>query len=196
MSTFEGNTPTGRITSLFGTYMPPKRKFKASRHLTITFMILGTIPSKKNHIWAASNFHFVKKKLYAFKTVASCINYLSGKQGLKVFIQNSKVYNGWVKEQTPKIHEQAKVWNEKFKAHGLRFPLDNVSVKVYHYWKDNIERDLTNKADSINDLMVAAGIIKDDNWQIIRQIHSEGEMYRGEILQAITRVDITQSYFD
>jgi hypothetical protein len=71
-----------------------------------------------------------------------------------------------------------------------------VSVKVYHYFKDNIERDLTNKADSINDLMVAAGIIKDDNWQIIKQIHSEAEIYKGEIVQAITRVDITQSYFD
>jgi membrane-bound lytic murein transglycosylase B len=69
-------------------------------------------------------------------------------------------------------------------------------VKIYHYWKDDRERDLTNKFDSVNDLLVAAGIVKNDNWQVIKKIHSEGESYKGQITKAITRIDVTQSYFD
>ena len=157
-------------------------------------MLLGTIPSKKNLIWAASNWHFVKSKLWALKTVKQVVDFLSGKDGLKVYMQNSVKYTSWVSEQTPVINEQALVWAEKFEKYGLKFPLTNVTIKVYHYWNDKMERDLTNKLDSITDLMVSAGIIENDSWQVVNRIHSEGEYYGGQILQAITRVDITQSF--
>jgi hypothetical protein len=187
----------GRITSLFGTYFPPKRKQVAKKHLTISFVLLGTIPSKKNLLWAGSNLHFIKPKLYAQPTVAKCVDFLSGENGLKVFLQNSKKYTEWLDEKKPLIQEQAKFWEKKFKDYGLELPLTNASVKVYHYWKDDImERDLTNKLDTIADLMVVAGIIKNDNWQILRRIHSDGESYKDQIVEAITRIDITQSYFD
>jgi hypothetical protein len=58
-----------------------------------------------------------------------------------------------------------------------------------------MERDLTNKFDSISDLLVSAGIIENDSWQVLGKIHSEGNNYHGEILQTITRVDITQYYY-
>ncbi len=189
-------TQTGRITSLHGTYLPPKKKERALKHLTISFIILGTIPSKKNLAWAASNWHFVKNKLYGLKTPTECVDFLSGQHGLKVFIQNSKKYTDWVGEQTPVIKDQANVWADKFMKYGLKFPLDNVSMKVYHYWKDDIERDLTNKYDTIADLMVSCGIIENDSWQVLKRIHSEGENYKNQIVQAITRVDITQSFFE
>jgi Holliday junction resolvase RusA-like endonuclease len=92
--------------------------------------------------------------------------------------------------------EQSRYWEEKFRKYGFQYPLDNVTIKVYHYWKDDIERDLTNKLDSITDLLVDAGIIKNDSWQILKRIHSEGESYKNQIVQAITRIDVTQSYFD
>jgi hypothetical protein len=187
-------TQSGRITSLFGTYLPPKRKQDASGHLTISFKLLGTIPSKKNLIWAASNLFFVLKGMGECKTVPEAITYL--KNNLKVFIQNNKKYTEWVAIQTPVVQEQAKFWHEKFKNQGLRLPLDCVTVKVYHYWRDDMDRDLTNKLDSITDLLVSAGIVKNDNWRVIKRIHSEGESYKDQIIEAITRIDITQSFFD
>ena len=192
---FERNIQPGRITSLFGTYLPPKKKIRARKHLTISFIILGTIPSKKNLQWAASNWHFVKNKLYALGSPAACVDFLSGDGGLKVFIQNSKKYTDWVAEQTPIMKEQASVWVEKFSKYGLKLPLTDVTMRVYHYWKDGIERDLTNKYDTIADLMVSCGIIENDSWQVLKRIHSEGESYKDQILQAITRIDITQSFF-
>lgn len=192
----EGNIRPRRITSLFGTYLPPRKEKRALKHLTMSFLLLGTIPSKKNLIWAASNWHFVKEKLWALKTAKRIIDFLSGKDGLKVYIQNSVKYTGWVSEQVPVIKEQALVWEEKFGKYGLKFPLTNATIKVYHYWNDKMERDLTNKLDSITDLLVDAGIIENDSWQVLNRIHSEGEYYGGEILQAITRIDITQAFYE
>lgn len=185
---------SGRITSLFGTYLPPKRKQEATGHLTISFKLLGTVPSKKNLIWAASNLFFVLKSMARCKTVLDAIDYV--KNNLKVFIQNNKKYTEWVGEQTPIVQEQAMFWYEKFKSQGLRLPLDNVSVKVYHYWRDEMDRDLTNKLDSLTDLLVTAGVVRDDSWKVMKRIHSEGECYKDQIVEAITRIDITQSFFD
>ena len=193
---FDRNIQPGRITSLHGTYLPPRKKQPVKRHLTVSFILLGTIPSKKNLMWAASNWHFVKQRLYALGSPSACVDFLSGDSGLKVFIQNSKKYTSWVSEQTPVIKEQSRTWIEKFERYGLKFPLDNASLKIYHYWKDGIERDLTNKADSITDLLVSAGIIENDSWQVLKKINSEGENYKDQILEAITRIDITQSYFE
>lgn len=192
----EGNIRPRRITSLFGTYLPPRKERRALKHLTVSFLLLGTIPSKKNLIWAASNWHFVKLVAAKFKSVKRCLDFLSGETGLKVYIQNSVKYTSWVSEQVPVIIEQSLSWKDKFEKYGLKFPLSNATIKVYHYWNDKMERDLTNKLDSITDLLVDAGIIENDSWQVLNRIHSEGEYYGGEILQAITRIDITQAFYE
>jgi hypothetical protein len=192
MSAFETHTHGGRITSLFGVMFPPKRKKVVRKHLTISFVIQGTIPSKKNMLYAASNLYFVLKNMTRCQTVPEAIEYL--KENLKVYMQNSKKYNEWVDEQRPIIAEQSQFWHEKFKAQGLQYPLSGVSVKVYHYFNDNIERDLSNKLDSINDLLVKLGILENDDWKNVNKIASEGEGYKDEILRAITRIDVTKQF--
>jgi hypothetical protein len=184
----------GRITSLFGTYLPPKKKTRATKYLTVSFIVLGTVPSKKNMIWASSNLNQLKNTLLSFGVVKTCIEWLFSH--VKVFIRNSGKYLEWVEEQKPIVQEQAKTWHEKYKRFGLQFPLNDATISVYHYWGDNMERDLTNKLDSITDLMVSAGIIVNDSWQFLKKIHSESENYSGEVNQTITRIDITQAYRD
>lgn len=193
MKALERSNRRGRITSLFGTLFPPKRLKRAKKHLTITFVIRGTIPSKKNMIWADSNIFFLKKKLREFKDVQACVDYLEANH--KTYMRNSKKYSDWVDAQRPVIANQAASWHAKFEKHGLVFPLQVVSVKVYHYFNDKIERDLTNKMDSINDLLVACGIIQNDSWQHVNRICSEAENYYEEILEPITRIDVTASFF-
>jgi hypothetical protein len=138
----------------------------------------------------------IKGKLLAFPTVGQAVEWLLGKTGLKVFVRNSKKYLDWVEATKPVLQAQGLTWHEKFSKYGLQFPLNHVSIKVYHYWADDMERDLTNKLDSLTDLLVSAGIIVNDNWQYLRQIHSESENYHGQIHESITRIDVTQSYFE
>ena len=43
-------------------------------------------------------------------------------------------------------------------------------MNIYFYFPDNRIADLTNKAESIMDLLVDNKIIKDDNWRIIPEL--------------------------
>lgn len=183
-----------RYIYLFGARLPLKKNKRAKKHLTMSFIIRGTIPSKKNMIWAASNLPALKSRLFSFKTVKSCVEWLYSH--VKVFIRNSGTYLEWVEAQKPVVQDQAKLWHERYKRFGVEFPLNNVSISVYHYWSDETERDLTNKMDSITDLLVAAGVILNDNWQILRKITSESECYKGQVKDTITRIDVTQHFFE
>lgn len=192
MTALRSFTQRGRITSLHGVLLPPKKRQVVNRYITVRFVIVGTIPSKKNMIWADSNLNTMLKKLYSFQVVKDCVDWL--RQHLRAFVRNSKKYKDWFEEQREVVLKQAALESQRYEKFGLIFPLDNVSVKVYHYWDNHIEKDLTNKLDSLNDLFVTCGIVVNDNWQVIGKIESEGEYYGGDILKQITTIDITQRF--
>jgi hypothetical protein len=144
-------------------------------------------------IWADNNLYSIIKRLYSFKAVKPCVDWL--KDNLVSFIRNSKKYQDWVEITKPVIIEQAAIEKERYLKHGIEYPLKSATIKVYHYWKDNIERDNSNKYDSIIDLFVASGILKNDCWQVIRKNESESECYHGEILDHITTIDVTVPFF-
>jgi len=103
---------------------------------TITFNLSGEIPSKKN-----------SKALVPRKG-----------GGFNIF--PGKVYQKW--------HPQAlkQIIAQKYNYVG-NFPIEKCSyVKVYLYFGTRRESDCTNKAESIHDLLVDAGILLDDTWQI------------------------------
>ena len=182
-------TQEGRITSLFGILMPPKKFEKVGKHITITFMIKGTIPSKKNHIFADSNLR--PRLLHAAKlgSVKEVIDYL--RDNVYSFVKNSKRYLDWEEEVKGTITEQAAYWQKKFERYGLVYPISNCSMKVYHYWTDKKERDLSNKIDSIQDMLVKRGVLSNDCWQVLHPICSDGEDYSGQMLVPVTRVDLS-----
>jgi len=194
-------TPRTRITSLHGVILPPRKKPVFSKTVTLRFVITGTIPSKKNMIWADSNLFKLLHKLYTFTVVKECIDWL--KENLKVFIRNSQKYVDWKDGTIDKetgikttgmaevITAQAAAEIKKYERYGLIYPLPQVTVKVYHYWKDNMARDNSNKYDTIIDLFTACKLITDDCWQVVRKNESESECYAGEILDHITEVYLT-----
>lgn len=144
-------------------------------------------------LWANSNIFQLIKKARSFTLVKDCIKFIN--THLKVFITSSQKHKEWVEKVKPEIQFQALFWRLKYEKFGFIYPLDNVSIKVYHYWDTSEGRDLTNKLDTINDLLVSCGIVVDDNWKIINQIHSEGADYKGEINNIITTIDVTQRFF-
>jgi hypothetical protein len=145
-------------------------------------------------IWADSNVNVLLHKLYSFSVVRECIDWL--RKNLKVFVRNSKKYKDWMEDNRSIIITQASAESKRYEKFGLVFPLNNVSISVYHYWAENMERDLTNKLDTINDLLVSCGIISNDNWQVLGKITSEAELYSREIREHITTIDITQRIYD
>lgn len=45
------------------------------------------------------------------------------------------------------------------------------SVQIDIYFPDKRKADLTNKAESLMDLIVDAGVIEDDNWKCVNELH-------------------------
>lgn len=190
MTTLRPFTQEGRITSLHGILLPPKRKQVVSKYITIRLIITGTIPSKKNQLYASTNLPLLRGSLYRFTVVKDCVDWLQSH--LKAFLKNSKRWEDWVEKTKPVLLRQAKAEEKKYRKWGIKLPLDNVSIRVYHYWKDRTARDNSNKFDSIADLLVLCGIIIDDSWVVVGKNESESECYEGEILDHITTIDITQ----
>ena len=180
-----------RITSLHNVLLPPKKKKSADncKFITFRFILLGTIPSKKNMIWADSNFNTLKKSLHRFKAVYEAVDWLQDK--LKVYVRNSQKYKEWMATNHEIIMQQAAIEMQRYQSFGLIYPLSNCTLKIYHYFRDNIERDLSNKLATIEDLLVECNIIAGDQWQHLNKIESEGELYYKEITEAITEVSIT-----
>lgn len=177
-----------RITSRHGVLLPPKKKRKASKYITLQFVLTGTIPSKKNMIWADSNIKLLlaQVKNYSGPKIIETIE-----KNIKVYIRNSKKYTDFVEQKKDIILEQARVESSRYSKHEIIYPLSNVSVKVYHYWADNVERDNSNKYDTIIDLFVSCGILSNDCWQVVQKNESEADNYKGEITDHITLIDIT-----
>lgn len=141
-------------------------------------------------IWAASNIMELVTALTMCKTLAETKECITGK--FKAYVKNSGKYNEWMKEMRPLIQEQLQIELSRYKAsYNIIVPLDLVSVKIYHYWKDDLERDLDNKQSTIYDLLKNCSVISNDNWQTLYKIHSECENYIGQITQALTTVDVT-----
>jgi Holliday junction resolvase RusA-like endonuclease len=76
----------------------------------------------------------------------------------------SKAYQEWHKEQSLRIGK----WE---KADGCEMPFKRVSmVEIIFTMPDKRACDLTNKAESIMDLLVDVGILADDSWQVVPQV--------------------------
>lgn len=183
-------TQEGGIRSVHGFFLPPKKKVIVKKYVTFCFVIPGTIPSKKNMIWAASNILKIVGKLTACKTIAETIECL--KSNYRTFIKNSRKYNEWMEATKPLIHEQLVKEMTRYKdKFDIVLPLDFVTIKIYHYWKDNEERDLDNKQSTIYDLLKGCSVILNDNWQCLYKIHSECENYKDQMVQAMTEINVT-----
>lgn len=72
----------------------------------------------------------------------------------------SKKYAEW--------HKDAESQLEHLAGESIDYP---VAVSYYFYLPDNRRTDLSNKIESINDLLVDIGFIEDDNAKVVTQLH-------------------------
>ena|SRR3990167_8738951 len=50
-------------------------------------------------------------------------------------------------------------------------PINSTKLKVIFYAGDNRKYDLSNKFESIADLLVDNGLLQDDNWEFLNDVH-------------------------
>ena len=82
--------------------------------------------------------------------------------GRRSMLVSSKQHEIWEEQMLWELKNQD-IPKEPFKGNGIHILLD-------FYTPDRGRADLTNKAESIMDVMIKAGIIEDDSWWIVNGI--------------------------
>jgi len=111
--------------------------------------------------------------------------------------KNSKQIVGRGKKKFLITSEAHKKWHSTAVAqvlqHKLGKPnLDNVSIEIKIYFPDKRVADLTNKAESIMDLIVDCDIIKDDNWKVVSCLMLNGDYDKENPRAEISIIDLNE----
>lgn len=72
---------------------------------------------------------------------------------------SSKAYLDWQQE-----------WMWRLKKFVILKGTEPVKMRIEFFAPDKRDTDLTNKAESIMDLLVDVGIISDDNWKVVTEV--------------------------
>lgn len=87
------------------------------------------------------------------------------KRWKRTFIVSSDNYQKWQQEHLILLKGYSKIeWTLK--------------INIKFQWWDKRKADLTNKAESIMDLLVDAKIIEDDNYEVIREVNLKYVWYK------------------
>jgi hypothetical protein len=187
------------ITTIGGYYIRPRKKKKrGTKHLTLRFALLGTVPSKKNNQIAITRLDdAIRRMNYFLQQGNGLIDRAQCQEVLDLvrsMIVPSNRFQKWHKKSLEDIKRQRDDWTRHVHARGLTWPLAGCSISVYHYWKDDRIRDNSNKLESIQDLLVDAGILVDDAWQHLSPVVTDADSYIGELRDHTTVINITVYY--
>ncbi len=182
--------------NIHGVSIPNRKKKRRKKIATLTYILTGTVPSKKNEQAAWVN------RGPAFKRYATIIkskgslsreDFVSIVSELRPYIRPGENFKKWHVEAKASIQAQQKKIYKSLVDRGIviEFPASNVSIRIYHYWKDDLIRDNSNKAETIHDLMVDCGILAGDNWQVLTPNEADADLYKGEIVDHITEISLT-----
>lgn len=90
-------------------------------------------------------------------------------------VTNRKTGRSFPSRDYTKWHKNAAEQLENFYNEEIDFP---VEVSYKFYMPDLRPTDISNKLESINDLLTDINFWKDDNWSIVRKFHASAELDR------------------
>lgn len=185
----------GRFISYFGVPIPVFRQEKlGAGAITIRFVLKGRVVSKKNHQMAVA----VKKEAKDYirskvqgNGMVSLADALVAIDMVKGKMIGNKEYHAFVKEFKPVIHDQMATWERRLGKKGLKFPLQKAAMSLRLFFKDKYITDTVNKQQTIQDLLVECGVIKNDDYCSLNPIVSESARYYQELTENITFISLT-----
>lgn len=186
---------TKRFVTYFGVPIPPfKEKKLGAGSVPIRFILTGKIPSKKNNQMSVAVRKFARE--WAKKQQKTGRNPGWHDVNKAISLCTSKVrpnaqYKEWVERMKPILHEQSSFWAKSLEHRGLIFPLKKSTMSLRLYFKDQYVTDTVNKQQSIQDLLIAAGIIANDDYNSLNPIHSASACYYEEVIHDIAFITLS-----
>ena len=102
--------------------------------------------------------------------------------GTKKFLVCSEAHKAW----------HAEAYSQVVMHKFGRPNLENVSIEIKIFFPDRRKADLTNKAESLMDLLVDCDIIKDDNWKVVSCLMLNGDYDKDNPRAEISIVDLKE----
>jgi len=97
------------------------------------------------------------------------------KTTLKAVPIPSLQHEKWEKDNMKVFQEFA---NQAILKHNVSLPIARCKVSVYFYFPDSRDRDLSNKFETLADIMVRSGIILDDKFKVMKPVFLDGWVQR------------------
>lgn len=185
---------SNKIFTYFGVPVPPWKEEKVGRGgLTLTFVLTGKIPSKKNNMMTVT----VRKKAreWANKEAGTGRPATWDDVHRAIGMVTSKVrpngpYNKFLAKVKPALLKQAAEWSGRLYDKGLIFPIPKAQMTLKLHFRDQYVTDTVNKQQTIQDALVDAGIIADDDYRSLNPIKAASASYYEEILSDIALVTL------
>ena len=184
-----------RFVTYFGVPIPPFKEEKlGAGSITIRFVLIGKIPSKKNNQMSVAVRRFAREfakkqekkgKQPTWATVNKAISLCTSK------VRSNTEYKEWVEKMKPVLHKQSSWWAGQLCNKNLIFPLKKCTLSLRLYFKDRYVTDTVNKQQSIQDLLVASGIIANDDYKSLNPIHSASACYFDELIYDIAFISLS-----
>lgn len=106
------------------------------------------------------------------------------KRGGRKFLVPSDEHAAWHTEQEYRV----KPFKVAMRQQGFVFPFKRATVSIAFFFPDRRRRDMSNGGESIMDLLVDVGILKDDCWTVVADVR-----YTGALDKKNPRAEITIS---
>ena len=185
----------GKRNSFFGVTLPVTISEKiGSGAATITFVLQGRLISKKNNQMAIVRKKEARSYLDSCRKKGEKPTYKMLDDALNIakaqFIGN-KLYAECQRTFLPVLAQQKAIWSSRLAGKGLQFPLKRASLTLRFYFKDKYRTDTVNKQQTVQDLLVEAGIIADDDYKTINPITAESGCYKDLITQDIALIRLS-----
>jgi hypothetical protein len=187
--------PKKRFKTYFSTAIPPWKEEKlGAGAVTIRFVVTGKIPSKKNNQQSvavrkdARDYinRIVKKKgsitpQEAHRAISRCYSKVRPNVEYQKFLETVK----------PVLHEQSAQYVKTLGPRGLTFPLRRAALSLQFYFNNRYITDTVNKQQTIQDMLIDAQIIADDDYGTLNPIHSASACYVDELIHNIAFIQLT-----
>lgn len=186
---FMGNK---RFLTYFGISLPPfKEKKLGAGSVTIRFVLAGKIPSKKNRVTSVAVRKDAKDYINSLPNNISKADAVRAINKVYSKVVGNVEFKRWVDDQKPVLHVQCQEWVKRLGAKGLIFPLPAATLSLRFYFNNRYITDTVNKQQSVQDLLIAAGVIADDDYNTLNPIYSASACYVDELAESLVCISLS-----
>jgi hypothetical protein len=184
-----------KFQRIFGIRVPIFKEEKmGTGAVSIRFVLEGRIVSKKNNESAIPDTKNAKNHLHKLNAANGGITLKDALDALAMvgvrFIGNPE-YRACVKRYVPVIHEQMERLKPLLAKHGVSFPLSDAVFNVKLAFKDRRRTDTINKIQTIHDLLVTAGAIRDDDYTVLNPIKGYSKAFPQRLKENVALISLT-----